>query len=527
MKPHHQMAVFGFFFFVYMLSTSREIPWNDAHLIYHTAGAIVLRGEIGVPITGAPGQYQYAPHPLLPALTQVPGWIIYNWIISKWMPAWSMAKVMTSHLAPAFCGALTCVLFLNAALVLGVGRRIASAFTLILGFSTTIWVYARSPYSEIVQAAALMGYAGALLAFWHTPRRSTAFRVGLWAALLVNSKVVFVLALPGGLLLCLFRLRHSLRRFLGLAPWAVVPLLAGGWVVLLHNRARTGEVTSTGYGEVGQVVQVLSQPLWEGAWGLLASPGKSIFLFTPALALSLWGLRQTSKHAPHLLWMLAFCLPPVFLVYAKFESWSGDWAWGPRYLIPMFPVLLLPAVVWFAASRTADAYKRAATLAVVALSLAGLWIQMLGNLFYWDHFIRISQEARNAWLGNPNRSASKGIRRPNGCDPCFEDYYPIQWLAPFQQISGHWWLLKNNIPKQKPWYEATMNAPWSRYTKAMIPIERSYIQSRIDWWVLQFSGRFKTATVILIVINSLGGLGCGTLWWLSCRRRALPKAVRT
>lgn len=517
MKPRHQLAVFGFFFFFYMLTTSREVPWNDASLIYHTAGSIVLRGELGIPIAGAPGQYNYAPHPILPALSQVPGLIIYNWIVARWLIAWSMAKVVTTHLGPAFFGALTCVLFLNATLLLGASRRIAAVGTLMVGLGTSVWVYARSPYSEVVQAGVVMGYVTALLAFWRRPAPRTAFSVGLWGALAVNAKLVFLLALPGGLILCLYRLRHDLSKFLRLALWALVPLAGGGFAILMHNRSRTGVATDSGY---SVAVEIFAQPLWEGILGLLASPGKSTLLYAPPLFLSLIGFRTAARKQPIVVWILCLCFVPVFYLYAKYEAWSGDWAWGPRYMVPLMPPLLLPAIVWANEKlRTSERTRLSwTTMALLAASLCGLAVQVLGSAFYWDHFIRISQEARNNWLGNPNRSASKGVPRPNGCDPCYEDFYPFQWLPPFQQIHGHWWLLKN-VPAKKTWYEATMNAPWTRYTTSMVPIERSYKQARIDWWALQFWGRFKTATIALLIIFSVGTLGCGTVWWLACRGR--------
>lgn len=36
---------------------------------------------------------------------------------------------------------------------------------------------------------------------------------------------------------------------------------------------------------------------------------------------------------------------PVVLLYGKMLYWSGDYAWGPRYLTFIVPLLLLPAAV--------------------------------------------------------------------------------------------------------------------------------------------------------------------------------------
>lgn len=519
MKPRHQMAVFGFFFFLYMLSTSREIPWNDAKLIFYTAESIVFRGELGIP--AGPGIYSYAPHPILASLAHVPGVMIYKWIVDRWLGAWSMAKVITCHTGPAFFGALTCVLFLNTCLRLGVRRGVASLGTLLLGLGTFVWVYARSPYSEIVQAATFMGYVGSLVAFGEAPRRGTAFRVGFWAALLLNSKLVFALALPGGLVFCLYRLRRDVKRFLSLVPVALAPLAVGALTIALHNRARLGPVApSGGMASTGYTVDatVFAQPLWEGVWGLLASPGRSLLLYAPPLVLAVFAARRVWRLQPRVLGVLVITVTPVFFLYAKYESWSGDWAWGPRYMVPLVAPLLLPGVVYLDEVLQAGRWvKRAWATLLVTLFGASFLVQVIGNAFYWDHFIRISQEARNNWLGDPNRSGSRGVRRPVGCDPCFEDFYPFQWLPAFQPIQGHYWLLKT-VPFKTPWPEATLTAPWSRYTNLSVPIARSYPQVRVDWWLLQFWKPFRKASLILLVVLSAGTALSGAAWAWACRK---------
>jgi hypothetical protein len=526
-KIRHQFAVFGFFFFVYMFSASREIPWNDSTYLFNTAESIVFRGEIRIP-SKFPGTFSYAPHPILPSLALVPGVMTYKWIVDRWMPAWSMAKVMTCHMGSAFFGALTCLLFLNACLRLGVSRRTASFSTLMLGLSTFIWVYARSPYSEIVQAAAVMGYAGALISFWDRQDYKTALRVGIWGALMLNSKLVFALALPGGLLFCLYRMRFELKRFFLLMLWALGPLAAGALVILKHNAARLGDLrpaggaansfssTTTGY-SVG--AEMFAQPLWEGALGLLASPGRSVFLFAPPLVLSVVGLRVVGKRSAHLIWMLALCFLPVFYLYAKYEFWSGDWSWGPRYMVAIAAPLLVPAAVFLDAIFRGEikVLRWWWRWAVPTVAIIGLVVTLLGNAFYWDHFIRITGEARNNWLGNPNRTGTKGVPPGTPCGPCFEDYYALQWMPPFQQIAGHWWLAMN-VPFKRTWEEATVSAPWASYTTMVVPIPSSYKQARVDWWVLQFWKGYKPASLALILTFGLGATGCGLAWAWSCRK---------
>jgi len=185
-------------------------------------------------------------------------------------------------------------------------------------------------------------------------------------------------------------------------------------------------------------------------------------------------------------------------------------------MVPLVAPMLLPAVP-FISSVSSRQIRRIWLVPIMSLALSGLIVQLLGNAFYWDHFIRISQEARNGWLGNANRTGSKGVPRTNACDPCFEDFYPFQWLPAFQPIEGHWWLLKT-VPFKKKSEEATLSAPWMKYTNMALPIERSYKQVRVDWWVLQFWKTFKPASFALILTFGLGTAGCGFAWARSCRK---------
>ncbi len=77
-------------------------------------------------------------------------------------------------------------------------------------------------------------------------------------------------------------------------------------------------------------------PFHVGFWGALISPEKSIFLFDPLLILTLiltvalWRRLQLQLRA---FLITAFALVLGYLCfYAKYTDWSGDFAWGDRYV---------------------------------------------------------------------------------------------------------------------------------------------------------------------------------------------------
>ena len=124
---------------------------------------------------------------------------------------------------------------------------------------------------------------------------------------------------------------------------------------------------------------------------------------------------------------------------------------------------------------------------MLAVLVLGLYVQVLGNVTYWDHYIRLSQQARWQWLGGPNRfGAIHGVPRPNGaCDPCFEDLYHLQWLPPFQQLWGHHWLLPH-LQRQDGYVDSIVDTPWKPYTAGVVHMARDFSKVRPDLWLARF-----------------------------------------
>src|SRR5262249_24783789 len=153
---------------------------------------------------------------------------------------------LASHLGPAALGALTCALFFGLARrFVGVGA--ASLATLAVGLGTATAYWARSPFGEMLQIASFTGYVLAIHDALEDASANSGRRVGLWAGLLVNSKLVFVLAIPVVAAVLAWRLRREPRRLLVFFGWAALMMLPGVALVLYWNWARWGNPLDTGY----------------------------------------------------------------------------------------------------------------------------------------------------------------------------------------------------------------------------------------------------------------------------------------
>jgi hypothetical protein len=127
-----------------------------------------------------------------------------------------------------------------------------------------------------------------------------------------------------------------------------------------------------------------STPWRQGILGPLVTPEKSIFLFDPLLMVTLfltillWRHMRPQTKA----WVLAtsslVCL--YILFYARYYDWSGDFAWGDRYVstpVQLVAMMAIPLLLRHRAALTTVAWRTAWGTAI-----AGVLVQ-LASVVFW------------------------------------------------------------------------------------------------------------------------------------------------
>ncbi len=135
----------------------------------------------------------------------------------------------------------------------------------------------------------------------------------------------------------------------------ILPILAAGGLLLLYNWTRFGNPLDTGYHF--STGEGFTTPIWQGLWGLLFSPYRSVFLHTPLLIASVVAFLPFARR--HRLEAVVIALLSLVLIgmYSMWWMWWGGYAWGPRFLVPLTPLwvlLLAPPVEAFTLARRAD-----------------------------------------------------------------------------------------------------------------------------------------------------------------------------
>jgi hypothetical protein len=83
-------------------------------------------------------------------------------------------------------------------------------------------------------------------------------------------------------------------------------------------------------------------PLWEGLSGILLSPSRGLFVYSPILLLSVFGMaRAWQRNGDPLLRYASVGVLLTILLYGKWGMWWGGSSYGPRLLADLTPSLAL------------------------------------------------------------------------------------------------------------------------------------------------------------------------------------------
>ena len=127
-----------------------------------------------------------------------------------------------------------------------------------------------------------------------------------------------------------------------------------------------------------------------GLAGLLVSPSRGLFVYSPLLLLAIVGSwqawRAPASPAALLVRELSLAAVASWIAYSTVAWWWGGWSYGNRYLLDIVPILAL--AIAYAVDHGALAGRVRAGLAIAAAAWAVL-LQLAGALYgytYWNGY---------------------------------------------------------------------------------------------------------------------------------------------
>jgi hypothetical protein len=420
-----------------------RILFPDDEIVFQTTRAIAERGSLtieGIPKrTGelegrADGTFGWAPgkdggrygffgHGL--ALVALPAYALGDAATTRAPEAWRHA-IRSDHymlhrrspsedwprlfvsLTNCWITPLAAWLFVRLVLALGFAWRVAVTMGLVFAFGTLAWPYSRTFLSEPLSTAALVGIAWCVAEMQRRlddPARARrwAWGAGALAGFAAHVHVLNLVALP---CLCFYALAPFVRdrslatRHRSALVGGLALALAGLVLVALGQWWRFGDPFETG--RYDHYSWWIAPGI--GLAALVIAPGRSLFVYSPALLLALPGARELVRRVPAAAWC-AFAIVATRLVLVGLRSdWWGGWAIGPRFLVPVIPFALLPlASVLERAATWSRAGKSALAAALVACGALELHLS-LHSIFEWMQHLttigtpRLGYLVRSHWL---------------------------------------------------------------------------------------------------------------------------------
>src|SRR5262249_7030175 len=171
----------------------------------------------------------------------------------------------------------------------------------------------------------------------------------------------------------------------GIVWFSAFPVLLGS--LLVSYNLSNFNTLSGGYGQItpfSALTTGIVENNHNGLLGILISPNRGLFVYTPFALFSLWGGILLWKHRGDLLLRyLSLGVIAQILIYGSYLGWSGGWCYGPRYLTdisPFLSFLLVPLLPFHRLS----VLTRGLFVSAVLWSVA---IQAIGAFYYsyqWD-----------------------------------------------------------------------------------------------------------------------------------------------
>ena len=368
-KSKIHLALFLFFFSVYVLTGQGSIQSADGKIMFLLTQAMVENHSVSfseiVSLSDTPGP-QYSKYGLGMSVLAIPFYLFGKLLSFLLGIEASLATQFTVSMINAMLTALSCLMVFRIAterfeFTLRIGLFLALGF----GLSTIAWYYSEDFMSEPATTFFLLSAV-----YWVTGK-DRATRDLLWAgtflALAVSCRLAALVVIPGFIFYQWMVWAESEEKDIKqlvmdlLRP--AIPVVAVLMLIMIYNYLRFGGPLETGY-------EKISGRFLLGFFGILFSPGKSLFLFNP---LTLFGclacmlfLREQRKTALLFGWLVVSHL----VLFSFWHSWQGGMSWGPRLMLVVLPYLILP--IGFLLRE----HKQAVKIPVLLALVAGILIQL-------------------------------------------------------------------------------------------------------------------------------------------------------
>lgn len=397
-----KIALFAFSALIYMLTAPGHLGTVDMRDEFAVSQSILRHGDFTVApplpyinitsVTGTDGR-SYTAHGLGQSILLLPAafiGVMGGCNASGCPPMAQHNAEFAASFLDGIAAAFAVVILFCLALEMGARVRASLCLALLFGFTTVEWAYAHDAFDVGPATTFVLFTLYALYRGANANSRRWLLAGGIaggFAILIRDTNAISILIF--GLYL-LWRLRDQalsefLRRSAAFGVPVVLFILFEGW----YNWMRLGNPLETGYSLTSDFPGFSAEATPAGLAGFFLSPGRSIFLYSPILLAAFVGIpRFWREHRTLAITVFATVIGNL-LFYSAFLAWWGAWDWGPRYLVPMTPLIMLSLLPVL---ERLGAIPRWARRGIWTLAGIGAAVQLLDISLDFQHQIQLMTE---------------------------------------------------------------------------------------------------------------------------------------
>jgi hypothetical protein len=383
-------ALFIFFLGLYGLTYTGHFSTDDEHILAARSLGLAFEGNLNDErVLGNDRIFAYHGLPAdqsVPSLEIEPIQSLLGAGLARLSVLLGSGRVQTLFLLNIFATALAAVCVFASVRSLGYADRTALVAALVFGTGTQAWPYTQTFFRDPL-AMLFLAFAWAC-ALWLNRSGSGRTRIlagsgvvtGLGLGILTKNTVTVAIPVLAILLIPFWKslggrrkqspgARHSLT-----VLFLVIGIsLAGMLAFLLGAGGHLSRFSLRYYWELAVFFFTSPHPdFLEAVFGPLVSPGKSLFLYSPVLLLSLFSLIQKKVEGLAAWGYVLLLIIAQALFYDKL--WLGNINWGLRFMAPAIPLLAIASASVI--QRVIDVPKGWIWIATLGL-LSGL-VQVIG-----------------------------------------------------------------------------------------------------------------------------------------------------
>jgi hypothetical protein len=390
------LNLFICFVCIYLLSSSHSnaVDTDASKARYLVTESIVERSDLAIPdslgIKGVDGR-DYSWYGLGQSILAIPFYIIGKYV--------GTPENAVSIMNPLF-GAATVVLVFLFSIALGYSNRNSLYAAILYGLCTFAWPLAKQPFDHTMETFFVL--LSVYLLYVHVSDRKpsylllSAFSIG--CAFIIRQISILVLS-PLLILILTYSLKKShfktaakiVTRDIALFFLAFLP-----FVVLdcWYNYYRFASIFKTGFTVMASRYGIHlfeGTPFHIGFAGLLISPGKGFFYYSPIAILFFFSIKSFSRKHPRLAVSFIFIILSYLLLLSNYVFWHGDWAWGPRFLLVITPFLIIP-IAEFLESNTWSKNLSSKVLLYILIAVSFVIQISAVSVFFANYFSYLMSE---------------------------------------------------------------------------------------------------------------------------------------